>query len=80
MIAQKIDLEKTIAKTPCSTPVLFFFTPSANNPGELHRINILVIEIWLVPHQTQFQLLQIIVTLQNRWYNNPLLKNSFILI
>ena len=43
---------------------LIFITPAANKPGELHRINILVIEIGFpkksgqaVPHQTQFQLL-----------------------
>ncbi len=45
----------------------FFLTPPANKPGELCRLKILVIEIGfpknrdrLVPHQTQFQLLQIV--------------------
>ena len=44
MIAQKIDLAKTVAKTRCSTPV-FSFTPPAIKPGEMDRIKILIIEL-----------------------------------
>jgi hypothetical protein len=47
--------------------LLISFTPAANKPGELHRINILVIEIGFpkksgpaVPTQTQFQINQFV--------------------
>ena len=82
-------LKKGFGKNYCKDPAqyirLISFTPPANKPAELHRINILVIEIGFpkksgqaVPHQTQFQLLQIIKTLQSRFYKNQFFKNSFI--
>ena len=38
-------LNKTIPPDPAQYTHLISFTPPANKPGELHRINILVIEI-----------------------------------
>ncbi|MEO6705273.1 MAG: hypothetical protein ABIN04_05420 [Ginsengibacter sp.] len=38
-------MAKTIAKTRCSTPVLFLLSLRQISLGELHLINILVIEI-----------------------------------
>ena len=67
MIAQEIELTKTIAKTRCIPPVLFLLRLRQISLGELHRINILVIEIGFpkksgqaVPHQTQFRIDQIV--------------------
>ena len=82
-------LKKRLGKNYCKDPAhyirLISFTPPANKPAELHRINILVIEIGFpkksgqaVPHQTQFQLIQIIKTIQSRLDKYQLFKNSFI--
>ena len=61
MIAQQIGCAKNYYKDPSQYSRLISFTSAANKSGELHRMNILVIEIGFpkksgpaVPHQTQF--------------------------
>ena len=48
--------ERYISKDPAQYIRLISFTPAANKPGELHRINILVIEIgsYLTKHNSSF--------------------------
>jgi hypothetical protein len=64
--SQNEECKKNIEPDLVQYTHLISFTPSANKPGELHRINILVIEIGFpkksgpaVPTQTQFQMNQI---------------------
>jgi hypothetical protein len=69
MIAQEIDFAKIIAMTPAQYTRLISISPPANKSVELHRINVLVIEIGFpkkfglaVPTQTQFLISQIVKT------------------